>query len=204
VTDPAPTDGGHRSIGQVLGTARGALGATATLATGVLGVVFLLVPSWRPLARDQIRASLTVPVIETRVGLLDWARRQYPGDPMGTLVRLVGHRLDAEDKGFEGLVVYVSLQSEGFKHRAIRLRARVYNTRTQRPDGGLDPDQMAYPETSRLQIDAPSRSSVQLLLLDDFSDVGGTYFVRVEAYDDDGILAYADSRQIPAPAGGRR
>jgi hypothetical protein len=202
LTDEAQTDGDaagdeRRSVRRALRTVPGAIGATATLITGVLGVVFLLIPSWRPLSRDQVKASLTVPAVETNVSVVEWANRQYPGDPAGALARLIGHKPAAEDTAYDGLVVYVSLQADGFKNRAIRLRARVYDAATQRRDPQQNPEQMTYPKAGELKIDAPSRSSIQLLLLNDFSDIGGRYFVRVEAYDDDGILAYADSDEIP-------
>lgn len=191
---PDASSPGGRSVKQVLGTARGALTATATLVTAMLGVVFLLVPSLRPLPRDKIEASLTVPTVEGRVDLLEWARRQYPGDPQGELQRLLGHSYRDSDAA-AGLVVYVRLRAEGFKRRAIRLRARVYDARTRRPPEDLDTDEI-IPESGQLRIDAPSRASVQLILLDDFSRLPGRYFVRVEAYDDGGMLAYGDSRVI--------
>lgn len=194
MTEPAAAQSHQRSLLGWLGTAPGALKATATLVTAVLGVVFLLVPEWRPLPRDEIRASITVDAIESDVSVVDWARRQYPGHPDRALRELIGK---GGDRGFRGLVVYVNLQADGFKRRAIRLRTRVYDATTKRPDENLDPAGMAYPKAGRLEIDAPSRASVQLLLLDDFSDLGGRYFVRVEAYDEDGILAFADSKQIP-------
>jgi hypothetical protein len=182
---------------QLLSTTRGGLTAIATLVTAVLGVVFLLIPSLRPLPRDKIEASLTVPTIESQVDLLEWARRQYPGDPSGELRRLLGHPYRGSDAA-AGLVVYVRLRAEGFKRRSLRLRARVYDARTRRPPANLDSDEI-IPESGHLRIDAPSRASVQLMILDDFSRIPGRYFVRVEAYDDGGMLAYADSRTITGP-----
>jgi hypothetical protein len=196
VTRDASGQGG-RSLQRLLGTARGGLTATATLVTAVLGVVFLLIPSVRPLPRDKIEASLSVPTVESQVDLLEWARRQYPRDPLGELRRLLGHPYRETDAA-AGLVVYVRLRAEGFKRRSIRLRARVYDARTQRPPEDLDTDEI-IPESGQLRIDAPSRASVQLMILDDFSRVPGRYFVRVEAYDDGGMLAYADSDAIRGP-----
>lgn len=188
---------GGRSLQRQLSTARGGLTATATLVTAVLGVVFLLIPSVRPLPRDKIEASLSVPTVESRVDLLEWARRQYPRDPLGELRRLLGHPYRETDAA-AGLVVYVRLRAEGFKRRSIRLRARVYDARTRRPPEDLDTDEI-IPESGQLRIDAPSRASVQLMILDDFSRVPGRYFVRVEAYDDGGMLAYADSDTLKGP-----
>jgi hypothetical protein len=175
--------------------ARGALTAAATLCTAVLGVLFLLVPSLKPLSRDKIEASLTVPTVETQVDLFDWATRQYPGRPRRELHKLLGHPYGPNDAG-AGLVVYVQLQADGFKRRAIKLRARIYDSATRRPSTDLLSGGQILPQSGRLRIDAPSRSSVQLMLLNDFSRVPGRRFVRVEAYDDGGILAYADSKTI--------
>lgn len=183
-----------RSFITSLGTVRGGLTATASVITAVLGVIFLLVPSWRPLPRDKIAATVTVGSLEPHVTVQDWARRQYPRDHEERLRGLVGRNVLARDRRVPGLVVYVRLGAEGFKHRSVKLRARVYDADTD----ALDPDitlGLIYPKAGNLEIDAPSRSSVQLLLFRDFG-VSGRWFVRVEAYDDDGILAYGDSKPI--------
>jgi len=187
-----------KQVVKALGTARGAVTATATVITAVLGVVFLLIPSWRPLSRDKIEASVSVVALENDVPLEEWARRQYPGDPQGTLRKLLGHAPNANDRSVSGLVVYVRLQADGFKHRSVRLRPRVYDADTRRPPADAD-FQSIYPETGRLKIDAPSRSSIQLILLDSFTGIPGRYFVRVEAYDSGGILAFDDSKVFRGP-----
>ncbi len=193
--DPSSQRG--RVIKRLLGTAPRALTAAATLATAVLGVIFVLVPSLRPLPRDKIEASLTVPTVEGQVDLAEWARRQHPRDPLGKLENLLGHPYREADAS-AGLVVYVRLRADGFKRRSIRLRARVYDADTRRPPEHLDTDEI-IPESGQLRIDAPSRSSVPLMILDDFSRIPGRYFVRVEAFDNAGMLAYADSDTITAP-----
>jgi len=182
-----------------MGTLPGRLTAVLTLAATGLGVLFLLVPSLRPLSRDQIDASLTVPTVETGVTELDWAARQYPTDTLGELRKLIGRPFNPKTDGVvPGMVVYVGLKTDGFQHRTIALRARVYDVRTRRPEPNSDFSTI-LPKAGVRRIDAPSRSSVQLLFLDDVSSLG-RYFVRVEAYDDGGILAYADSAPIPRSA----
>jgi hypothetical protein len=187
-----------RQVVKALGTVRGAVTAAATVITAVLGVVFLLIPSWRPLSRDKIEASVSVIALEHDVPLEEWARRQYPGDPKGALRKLLGHPINDNDRAVTGLVLYVRLQADGFKRRSIRLRPRVYDAKTRRPPEDAD-FQSIYPETGRLKIDAPSRSSIQLILLDSFSGIPGRYFVRVEAYDSGGILAFDDSEPFRGP-----
>jgi hypothetical protein len=174
----------------------GALAGTATFIVTILGAVFLVVPSWRPLSRDKIQASLTVPAVESKLSTRGWAHRQFPGRGRADeeLRRAIGAKPTANQLNASGTVVYVRLQVDGFKRRAIRLRARLYYADTKQPaNNGV---KQAYP-TNNLKIDAPSRSSVQLLFLKDLSDLPGEkYFVRVEAYDGGGILAYADSGTI--------
>jgi len=177
----------------------GALTAGAGVITAVLGVVFLLIPEWRPLPRDKIGASVTIVTLEQSVPLLKWAARQYPTDTKKRLADAIGHEPDANDKTLSGLVVYVKLETDGFKRRSIKLRSRIYAEKTRRPAGNVTISQ-TFPRGGKLNVDAPSRSSIQLLLLDDIAGaLGGPYFVRVEAYDEAGVLAFADSRPFMPP-----
>lgn len=175
----------------------------AALTTGVLGAVFLVLPGCRPLPRDKISASVKVVAYENEVPIEDWARQRFPDHPMTNLSRLIpgpGPILPG-DKEAKGLVLYVELSTDGFKRRDIRLRTRVYVVRTRhRVDPREIPATQILPSAGELEIDAPSRSSVQLLFLDDLTTLdGGPFFVRVEAYDDGGILAYDDSPPITDP-----
>jgi hypothetical protein len=189
-------DDGKKSRGGLRGFLRSGLTATLTFITAALGVVFLLVPSWRPLSRDNIAASLEIPTVDSGVTILRWAQRQYPGHALEEL-----HKLLPPDD-FEGAlrtigsVVYVRLHTDGFQHRSINLRARVYDAATNVSPQRNSTVKQAYRSTSQLSVDAPSRSSVQLLLLDDLANAPKPVFVRVEAFDDHGILAYADSPTV--------
>jgi hypothetical protein len=204
LTDAGKRDGDvsvvHHSVVRLLGPVSGTLTGIVTLIAAVLGVVFLLVPSLQPLSRDKIDASITVPTVESGVSELRWAEHQYPrGGRAGAITelgKLLGHRFDPRTDGtVRGMVAYVRLQTDGFKHRSISLRAEVYDARTGEPPRSADISEI-YPRSGTLRIDAPSRSSVQLMLLDDVAQLSGVFFVRVEAYDDDGVLAYADSPPI--------
>jgi hypothetical protein len=190
-TDPPKEGDVRRWVGQ----ARGAVVAGAGLITAVLGVVFLVAPSLRPLPRDKIAASVGVPTVENGVNLLDWARRQYPGHPYSAL-RQLGQAYDAQrDGAVTGTVVYVRLQTDGFRYRSIQLRARVYDADIGRPAPDTYVGQL-LPKFGKVRLEAPSRSTVTLMFLDDLSKLVGRYFVRVEAYDGTGILAFADSPVI--------
>jgi hypothetical protein len=174
---------------------RSGVTATATAVTAVLGIVFVLAPSLRPLPRDKIEASVSIPAIERSVTVCEWAERQYPADPAAAMKRLLKPDNAASRDQF-GTVVYVRLKTDGFQHRAVGLRARVYDWKlkeTPVPNSSLE---LLYPSASDVKVEAPSRSSMQLMLLDDLTDLGRDVFVRVEAYDDAGILSYADSDKI--------
>jgi len=194
--DGRAEDGGGRSVRRLIGGLPGLLTATVTLVAAALGVLFLLVPSLKPLPRDQISASLSVPTVEGAVSEMDWATRQYPGNPVGALNRLIPNGFDPKTDGLiTGMVVYVRLQVNGFQHRSIKLRARAYDTSTNEVATNVNLSQI-YPSAADIQIDAPSRSSVQLMFLTDLTKFPGRHFIRVEAYDDGGILSYADSPPI--------
>lgn len=190
----------HHSVVRLLGPVAGTMTGVVTLIAGVLGVVFLLVPSLQPLSRDKIDAAITVPTVESGVSELRWAEHQYPrggrAGAINELDKLLGHRFDPHADGtVRGMVAYVRLQTDGFQHRSISLRAEVYDARTNQPPRSADISEI-YPRSGTLTVDAPSRSSVQLMLLDDVAQLSGVFFVRVEAYDDGGVLAYADSPMI--------
>lgn len=192
---PAETDAPVAK--RVFVTLRGGIATTATFVATILGTVFLVVPSWRPLSRDKIEASLTIPAIESNISTRGWAHRQFPGRGRADeeLHRALGKSPTAAQLDGEGTVVYVRLRADGFKRRSIRLRARVYYAATQ--EAAKNGIYQVYPTSSNLKIDAPSRSSVQLLFLKNLALIEeDALFVRVEAYDGGGILAYADSGKI--------
>jgi hypothetical protein len=178
----------------MLGTVRGGVTATAGVITAVLGAVFLVFPAWRPLPRDKIEASVNVAEVEHNVGLRAWAARQFPDDPHGHLRKLLGYDDLDRVRASKGMVLYVVLTTDGFKRRSLKLRTRVYDVATGEP-AQLEAPRL-LPRASDLKIDAPSRSSVQLLILSELQGLGGRYRVRVEAYDGAGILAYGDSPVI--------
>jgi hypothetical protein len=175
-----------------------AITGVAGLVTAVLGVVFLLVPSLRPLPRDKIAASVSVADIENHVSVGRWAHLQFPGNPDGKLTHFLGHKPTPTDRATRGSIIYVRLSTDGFRHRSINLRTTLYNAQTRTPSRNTS-GEAQFPDSGRLGIDAPSRSSVQLLFVADVGAVEtGRFFFRVEAFDGSGILAYADSRTFDA------
>jgi len=183
---------------KALGSTRAAVTGFVTLAGAVLGVLFLAVPSLKPLSRDQIDVTVSIPEIQTHVPLREWVTRQFSAGSRKDVDRHLRDILErppnATDEGTYGTVVYVKLATHGFQHRSVKLRVMVLDPHTHEPSGlDLTPVPKA---ASSLRIDAPSRASVQLLYIDDLQDLRTSVFLRVEAYDGGGILAYADSGRI--------
>jgi hypothetical protein len=160
-----------------------------------LGVLFLLVPSLKPLPRDRIEASIAVSEIQNSVGVKAWASRQFPGDTGGHLTELLGHPYGPRDRQGTGTIVYVRLTTVGFQHRSLNLRVFAVDARTHAEPTDLSITS-TFPRAGVLHVDAPSRQSVQLLYIDDLAYVDASIVLRVEAYDDHGVLAYADSGVI--------
>lgn len=161
-----------------------------------LGVLFVLVPSLRPLPRDRIEASLSVPAIENHVGVKEWATRQFPKDTSRHLTELLHHRYGPHDREGTGTIVFVRLSTIGFQHRSLNLRVVAIDPKLQAAPKDVDIT-TTFPSAGTLHVDAPSRQSVQLLFIDDLGYIAGVpLFLRVEAYDDHGVLAYADSPTI--------
>lgn len=161
-----------------------------------LGVLFLLAPSLRPLPRDRIEASLSVPAIENHVGVKAWATRQFPKNTDHHLSELLHHRYGPHDREGTGTIVFVRLSTVGFQHRSLNLRVVAVDPQRQAAPKDIDIT-TTFPLAGTLHVDAPSRQSVQLLFIDDLGYVtDAPLFLRVEAYDDHGVLAYADSPTI--------
>ena len=168
--------------------------AIIALVASLVPLVFSLVPQWRPDPREKVSADLSVFTTEPNVRIGDWLERRYPGDTKAR-DRILGHKgVRAGELNFPGEIVYVRMEVSGSKGRAVRLRARVYASSTQRPIK-LDPDPFTE-RSSTVKIDAPSRSSVQLLFIPDLSVESTREFVRVELFNADGVLAVADSRPL--------
>lgn len=179
---------------RVSGVAWAVATALVALVASLVPLVFQLVPAWKPDPRDKVSADISVIAVEPHASLRTWLSRQYPGDA-GARERILGHKgVVPGELAFPGEVVYVRMEVSGSKGRAVRLRARLYRARQQQPlviPSGSE--QNFGGRAAAVRIDAPSRSSVQLLFIDDLSQTPLPIFVRVELFNDDGILAVADS-----------
>jgi hypothetical protein len=172
--------------------------ATVALASALLALLFQLLPSLKPDPRENVGADVAIYRFEPHVSVAEWLRRAFSGDQYDDRLKAIvgAHPTKVEVGQLNtdiGELVYVRTTVDGFKHKHVSVRVRLYDAKRQEPLY-LPPDLAHLLKISRkpLRIDAPSRRSVQLLWIPDLSSVGGA-FVRVEMLDDNGILAVADS-----------
>lgn len=188
----APPRGWRRLAGE----SRTLLTAILALVAGVVSLLFQLWPSWKPDPRERVGADLEVFAVEPEVKRIDWLREAYSKDLAAQTKRVFGELEPSRtERELKGTVVYVRAGVDGYKHRAIAIRARLYDADTQlRAPTPFSP---AYAETSSVAIDSPNRRSVQLLFVPDLTDEPPA-FVRVELIDSKSgaILAIDDSPRL--------
>jgi hypothetical protein len=168
--------------------------AMIALAAAAIGLLFQLVPSLKPDPRERIGAALQVHAIEPGVQLREWIAQAHPNDVDGKIEELFGTgQPPPESLRQRGEVVFVRTQVDGFKHRAVTVRARLYNHRTQ--ERVPTPFPPLFAETSKVKIDAPNRTSVQLLFVGDLTHETEAEFLRIELIDSNSgeVLAVTDS-----------
>jgi hypothetical protein len=187
-------------------TAWAVLTALLALAGSVVSLAFTLWPSLKPDPLDQEGAALSVVAIEPNVRIEDWAKHAYPKSWERHLQDIFGvKRPSPGNLGNRGAVIYVRTQVDGYKHRSVSLLWSVHKVQT----GSRLPYEKLIvdaPEVPRLNVDAPDRSSIQLLFIPSLNqlDPKPAVFVRVELVDGSGTLAIADTpplrHAIPHPA----
>jgi hypothetical protein len=163
-----------------------AIAALLGLATGAIALLFQLVPALKPDPRDRIGADLAIVALEPGVPLGRWIERAFPPSEHAELAK------QYPNARARGEMLYVTINVDGHKHRNVSVRYGVYDAKTERrvrldapPNGPSD----------SLALSAPSERSVQVLWIPDLS-LEPALFVRVELWDDNGILAVADSPRI--------
>jgi hypothetical protein len=186
-----PTAGRRR----LSSTAWAILTAVVALAGSVVSLAFTLWPSLKPDPLDQIGAALSVFAVEPSVTIDDWARHAFPASWQDRLEEIFGTRHPSKSQlANRGAVIYVRTQVDGYKHRSVQLTWSVHKatTGTRLPYERLI---RTAPRIPPLELDAPDRSSIQLLFIPSLRDQpsGGKVFVRVELTDGSGTLAVADT-----------
>jgi hypothetical protein len=163
----------------------------ALIASGV-GLFWDLLPQYRPDPLDTVGADVSVVAVEPGVKLVDWLRRAYGADFDEPARDIFGRRPSSSELRQPGELLYVRTQVDGHKHKDVALRYRLYGV-TDRPVEIPLPPLLA--KVQRVELDAPSQRSVQLLWTPDLRDEEGA-FIRVELTSEHGLLAVADSAAL--------
>lgn len=179
-----------RRVGRFGKSAWALLVALVALAGTVSTLVFTFLPELKPDPRDSVLAQLTVFAVDPTVTLGAYLQEAYGSDAAAPKVLRESGQLS-----FPGDVVFVRALVDGFKHRHVRLVAKIYSARTQRVVPQLLPQNTADYAERTVSLDTPSTSTIQLLFIPSLQDEPPT-FVRVEMYDGTRMLAVTDSRVI--------
>ena len=182
---------------RIAGEGRTFLTALIALVAAATGLLFQLVPALTPDPRERVGASVEIFAVERGVPVGVWLRETFVKDAQAATRRVFGGQPPAADElGVEGTVVYVRAEVDGYKHREIALRVRLYDWTTQeRVDRDFAP---LYRQSSRVAIDSPNRRSVQPLFVPDLRYEERPEFLRVSLIDSEtgSILAVADSPKL--------
>lgn len=160
--------------------------AVLALATGAVALLFQLAPFLKPDPRDRVGADVSIFALEPNVELGEWIKRAFPPDEQGEAGR------EYPDRGAQGEMLYVRTAVDGHKHRDVRLRYAIYYAAD---ETRVPPEDIDAPPLRPFDLSSPSERSVQALWVPDLSGEPAL-FIRVELWDDEGMLAVADSPRI--------
>jgi hypothetical protein len=161
--------------------------AVLALATGAVALLFQLAPWLKPDPRDRVGADVSIFALEPRVALGDWIERAFPPDEQAELAR------QYPDRSAPGEMLYVRTAVDGHKHRDVSIRYAIYHAANHTR---VDPQSVDAPPLRPFDLSSPSERSVQALWVPDLSYEPDALFIRVELWDDEGMLAIADSPRI--------
>jgi hypothetical protein len=161
--------------------------AVLALATGAVALLFQLAPWLKPDPRDRVGADVSIFALEPRVTLGDWVKRAFPLDEQAELAR------QNPNRSAPGEMLYVRTTVDGHKHRDVSLRYAIYHADDH---ARVDPESIDAPPPEPFDLSSPSERSVQALWVPDLSLEPDALFIRVELWDDEGMLAVADSPRI--------
>jgi hypothetical protein len=203
----APPDGPKTGLRGLSSTAWAMLTAAIALAGSLISLAFTLWPALKPDPLDQVGAALSVVAVEPNVKIDDWAKHAFPTSWQDELKDIFGKpRPTPGELDNRGAVIYVRTQVDGYKHRSVRLRWTVHKVST---GSRVRYEELIgdAPRVPDLEMDAPDRSSVQLLFIPSLKDIEDPQvFVRIELVDVEGsgTLAVTDTgplvQAIPRPA----
>lgn len=193
---------GRRSPWAVLRMAGPGSIALVALASSAIALAFTLFPRLAPDPGTTYRAKVAVFAIEPGVTFgaylhrIAFSRSRYrerrdellQGEPRSSVAAAL--RLPGD-------LAYVASTVEGFKHGSVSLRWSLYEARSGRRVHG---ESFADVPAARLDLDAPTDRTMQLVWIPSPPPGRGPYFVRVGLYDqNDTPLDIADSRCFYGP-----
>ncbi len=177
-------EGKRRRLGMAGVTA---LTAALALVSGVVALLFDLVPALKPDPRERLGAEVSIFDVEPGVTIGDWLKRTNQREQLRQIGRRGGGGLTVK-----GNLVYVKTTIEGFKRRRASLGWWVYRTRTRTR---LQEPQFYDRRAVEVRLDAPTDRSLQEVWIPEMPPLPGSFFVRVELRDaNDVLLAVADSK----------
>jgi hypothetical protein len=165
--------------------------AFIALAGSASSLVFTFLPQLKPDPRDAVLAQLNVFAVDPNVTLGEYLQQAYGGDEAAPKQL----RVNSQELGLTGDVVYVRTLVDGFKHRRVHLIATIYRSATQQRFALPPSPSPAIQDARSVTLDTPSTSTVQLFFILNLYGEPPT-FVRVEMYDGTRMLAVADSPVI--------
>ena len=169
--------------------------AVFALVVGAIGLFWDFAPQFRPDPLEVIGADVSIVAVEPQVPLETWLSWARPNDSAGAARQLFGREPSASELAQKGTLVYVRIQVDGHKHKNVSLAYRVFDARSQLP---FEPPGLPEPAASnirRVQLNAPSERSVQLLWLPSLEGEPHA-LVRVELTSDRGLLAIGESGML--------
>ncbi|MCW2999152.1 MAG: hypothetical protein JWN65_2701 [Solirubrobacterales bacterium] len=166
-----------------------ALAAIIALGSSVVGLLFTLAPSLKPDPGNSINAEMKVLTVDPNVTYHQLLHRF----PNAKALRKSPYATDPDIKDTPGVIAYTGITVDGRKRHDLQLRTSVYVAKTHRRVGdasNIDAD---------FKSDTPSDHWVATPWAAD-PGLHKPYFVRVELWDRDVMLAYVDTRRLqPAP-----
>jgi hypothetical protein len=172
-----------------VGPAGTAITAVVALIASTVSLLYQLVPALKPDPREHVGADVSIYRIEPHLTLAEWVTRAFTGKKRKKL-RHDLFDVAGNSRTFPGEGVYVKTTVDGYKHREVSLKVTLYDARTEEP---YNFDLPASLNRLRIDLDAPSRRSVQLLWIPDLTQEPRQFFIQVELSDKNGVLALDDS-----------
>ena len=154
---------------------------TVAVIASVVALAFSLWPSLRPDPRTVLAASMKVQTVEPSVTYRDFLKRvsEDPG------------QLDDRVLRARGYVVYLQIKIEGRKHGGLTLNQLRYEAATGQRISGE-----SAVRDSNAEADTPNDQWIHpVFVLEPPYDY--PVFIRLELFDDDTLLAYADTSPLP-------